>query len=103
METQNKKRMLSMVQPSGHLTLGNYLGAIRNWTTLQDEYDCVFALADLHAITVRQKPADLRRNTYEVLAQYIAAGLDPEKSVLFIQSHVPAHVRRTVAHDPVEG
>ena len=93
METQNKKRMLSMVQPSGHLTLGNYLGAIRNWTTLQDEYDCVFALADLHAITVRQKPADLRRNTYEVLAQYIAAGLDPEKSVLFIQSHVPAHAQ----------
>ena len=93
METQNKKRMLSMVQPSGHLTLGNYLGAIRNWTTLQDEYDCEFALADLHAITVRQKPADLRRNTYEVLAQYIAAGLDPEKSVLFIQSHVPAHAQ----------
>jgi tryptophanyl-tRNA synthetase len=82
-----------MVQPSGHLTLGNYLGAIRNWTNLQDEYDCVFALADLHAITVRQKPADLRRNTYEVLAQYIAAGLDPEKSVLFIQSHVPAHAQ----------
>jgi tryptophanyl-tRNA synthetase len=93
MESQNKKRMLSMVQPSGHLTLGNYLGAIRNWTNLQDEYDCVFALADLHAITVRQKPADLRRNTYEVLAQYIAAGLDPEKSVLFIQSHVPAHAQ----------
>lgn len=82
-----------MVQPSGHLTLGNYLGAIRNWVDLQDEYDCVFALADLHAITVRQKPADLRKNTYEVLAQYIAAGLDPEKSVLFIQSHVPAHTQ----------
>ncbi|MDO5547994.1 MAG: tryptophan--tRNA ligase [Eubacteriales bacterium] len=90
---EQKKRMLSMVQPSGHLTLGNYLGAIRNWTTLQDEYDCVFALADLHAITVRQKPADLRRNTYEVLAQYMAAGLDPEKSVLFIQSHVAAHAQ----------
>lgn len=82
-----------MVQPSGHLTLGNYLGAIRNWVDLQDEYDCVFALADLHAITVRQKPADLRKNTYEVLAQYIAAGLDPQKSVLFIQSHVPAHTQ----------
>lgn len=93
MEEQIKKRMLSMVQPSGHLTLGNYLGAIRNWVDLQDEYDCVFALADLHAITVRQKPADLRKNTYEVLAQYIAAGLDPEKSVLFIQSHVPAHTQ----------
>lgn len=93
MEEQIKKRMLSMVQPSGHLTLGNYLGAIRNWVDLQDEYDCVFALADLHAITVRQKPADLRKNTYEVLAQYIAAGLDPQKSVLFIQSHVPAHTQ----------
>ncbi|MGN1014511.1 MAG: tryptophan--tRNA ligase [Butyricicoccus sp.] len=93
MEEQAKKRMLSMVQPSGRLTLGNYLGAIRNWVGLQDEYDCVFALADLHAITVRQKPADLRRNTYEVLAQYIAAGLDPEKCVLFVQSHVPAHTQ----------
>lgn len=82
-----------MVQPSGRLTLGNYLGAIRNWVGLQDEFDCVFALADLHAITVRQKPADLRRNTYEVLAQYIAAGLDPEKCVLFVQSHVPAHTQ----------
>ncbi len=92
-EEQNKKRMLSMVQPSGRLTLGNYLGAIRNWVGLQDEYDCVFALADLHAITVRQKPADLRRNTYEVLAQYIAAGLDPEKCVLFVQSHVAAHTQ----------
>ena len=93
MEEQAKKRMLSMVQPSGRLTLGNYLGAIRNWVGLQDEFDCVFALADLHAITVRQKPADLRRNTYEVLAQYIAAGLDPEKCVLFVQSHVPAHTQ----------
>ncbi len=93
MEEQRRKRMLSMVQPSGKLTLGNYLGAIRNWVDYQDEYDCVFALADLHAITVRQVPADLRRNTYEVLAQYIAAGLDPEKSVLFVQSHVPAHTQ----------
>lgn len=90
---EQKKRMLSMVQPSGRLTLGNYLGAIRNWSGLQDEYDCVFAMADLHAITVRQKPADLRRNTYEVLAQYMAAGLDPEKCVLFVQSHVPAHTQ----------
>ena len=88
-----KKRIFSGVQPSGKLTIGNYLGSIRNWTLLQDEYDCVFCVVDMHAITVRQEPAELRRRTYETLALYIAAGLDPEKNVLFVQSHVPQHAQ----------
>lgn len=88
---QTKKRIFSGMQPSGILTLGNYLGALKNWVTLQDEYECIYCAMDLHAITVRQTPADLRRRTAEVLAQYIAAGIDPEKSLLFVQSHVPAH------------
>ncbi len=88
---ERKKRIFSGVQPSGNLTIGNYLGAIKNWTTLQDEYDCLYCVVDLHAITVRQDPAELRRHTYEALAVYIACGLDPEKNILFVQSHVPAH------------
>ncbi|MGG5460753.1 tryptophan--tRNA ligase [Clostridium sp. B9] len=86
-----KKVIFSGIKPSGDLTLGNYLGAIKNWTKLQDEYDCFFCVVDLHAITVKQLPADLRRRTLEVLAIYIASGIDPEKNTLFIQSHVPAH------------
>lgn len=86
-----KKTIFSGVQPSGNLTIGNYLGAIKNWTTLQEEYNCIYCVVDMHAITVRQVPADLRRRTYETLAIYIAAGLDPEKNTLFVQSHVPAH------------
>ena len=86
-----KKTIFSGVQPSGNLTIGNYLGAIKNWTTLQDEYNCIYCVVDMHAITVRQVPADLRRRTYETLAVYIAAGLDPEKNTLFVQSHVPHH------------
>ena len=86
-----KKRIFSGVQPSGNLTIGNYLGAIRNWTTLQDDYDCIYCVVNQHAITVRQDPAELRRRTYETLALYIAAGLDVDKNILFIQSHVPAH------------
>lgn len=86
-----KKTIFSGVQPSGKLTLGNYLGAIRNFPILQEEYNCIYCVVDMHAITVRQDPASLRRQTLEVLAQYIACGLDPEKSILFIQSHVPAH------------
>ncbi len=86
-----KKRILSGIKPSGELTLGSYMGAIRNWTALAEEYDCFYFLADLHAITVRQNPADLRRRTLAQLAQYIACGLDPEKNTIFIQSHVPAH------------
>lgn len=89
--TMKKKTIFSGVQPSGKLTLGNYLGAIRNFGLLQEEFNCVYCVVDMHAITVRQDPAQLRRQTLEVLAQYIACGLDPEKSTLFIQSHVPAH------------
>lgn len=92
MEEQAKKKvMLSGIQPSGDLHLGNYLGAIRNWGTRADEYDCYYFMADMHTITVRQNPADLRRRTLEQLAQYIACGLDPEKNTLFIQSHVHQH------------
>ena len=86
-----KKVMLSGIQPSGDLTLGSYMGAIKNWVALQDEYECVYCIVDMHAITVRQVPADLRRRSLEQLAQYIACGLDPEKNVLFLQSHVHEH------------
>ena len=89
--TAPKKRMLSGIQPSGDLHLGNYLGAIKNWGARSDMYECFYFMADLHTITVRQNPADLRRRTLEQLAQYIACGLDPEKNTLFIQSHVHQH------------
>ncbi len=88
---KEKDVVLSLVQPSGDLTIGNYLGAIKNFVALQDEYRCFFAAADLHAITVQQVPAELRRRTKEVLAYYIACGLDPKKVTLFIQSQVPQH------------
>ena len=91
--TEKRKTILSAVQPSGLLTIGNYLGAIRNWSLLQEQYDCYFCVADLHAITVRQVPAELRRRTLETLAVYIACGLDPEKNHLFVQSHVPEHAQ----------
>ncbi|MCI7472687.1 MAG: tryptophan--tRNA ligase [Clostridiales bacterium] len=87
----NKKVIFSGIQPSGALHLGNYLGALRNWVALQDEYNCVYCVVDEHAITVRQDPATLRRQTIELFAQLLACGIDPEKSILFIQSHVPAH------------
>ena len=90
MET-NKKVIFSGIQPSGALHLGNYLGALRNWVALQDEYNCVYCVVDEHAITVRQDPTALRRQTIELFAQLVACGIDPEKSILFIQSHVPAH------------
>lgn len=86
-----KKTMLSGIQPSGELHLGNYLGAIKNWAKRAEEYNCFYFLADMHTITTRQDPAALRRHTLAQLAQYIACGLDPEKNTLFIQSHVPAH------------
>ena len=86
-----KKRIFSGIQPSGDLTLGSYMGAIKNWVALQDEYDCLYCIVDMHAITVRQVPADLRRRSLEQLAQYIACGLDPQKNIMFIQSHVPQH------------
>ena len=86
-----KKTMLSGIKPSGDLTLGSYLGAIKNWPARAEEFDCYYFMADMHAITVRQDPAALRRRTIEQLAQYIACGLDPEKNTLFIQSHVRQH------------
>ncbi len=88
---ERRKRIFSGIQPSGELTLGSYMGAIRNWVALQDEYDCLFCIVDEHAITVRQDPALLRRRSIAQLAQYIACGLDPEKNIMFIQSHVPQH------------
>jgi len=88
---ETKKVMLSGIQPSGDLHLGNYLGAIKNWAERADSFDCFYFMADLHTITVRQTPADLRRRTLEQLAIYIACGLDPEKNTLFIQSHVHEH------------
>jgi tryptophanyl-tRNA synthetase len=87
----DKKIIFSGIQPSGDLTLGNYIGAIKNWVKLQEEYNCYYCVVDLHAITVRQNPTDLRKRTLDVLALYLACGIDPEKNVLFIQSHVPAH------------
>ena len=88
---KDKKVVFSGVQPSGVLTIGNYLGAIRNFSAFSDEYRCYYCVVDEHAITVRQNPAELRRRTYETLALYIACGLDPEKNVLFVQSHVSGH------------
>ncbi len=85
--------MLSGIQPSGDLHLGNYLGAVKNWSERADEFECYYFMADLHTITVRQVPAELRRHTVEQLAQYIACGLDPDKNTLFIQSHVPEHAQ----------
>ncbi|KEI06674.1 tryptophan--tRNA ligase [Clostridium botulinum] len=90
-ETEQKKVIFSGIQPSGDLTLGNYLGALKNWVKLQDEYDCYYCIVDMHAITVKQQPKDLRRRTLELLSIYVAAGIDPEKNTIFIQSHVPAH------------
>lgn len=86
-----KKTIFSATQPSGRITLGNYLGALRNWVALQDDYNAIYCVADEHAITVRQDPAALRRQSLELYAQFIACGLDPEKSIIFIQSHVHQH------------
>ena len=88
---QDKKVVFSGVQPTGSLTLGNYLGAIKNFSAFSDEYRCYYCVVDMHAITVRQDPAELRRRTYDTMALYIACGLDPQKNVLFVQSHVSAH------------
>lgn len=89
------KIVFSAVQPSGIPTIGNYVGAIKNWVGLQDEYDCIFSIADLHTLTVRQTPAELRARTLELLALYVACGIDPEKCVLFAQSHVHEHAELT--------
>ena len=89
-EIKNKV-LYSAVQPSGDLTIGNYVGAIRNWVALQNGYDCFFAMADMHAITVRQDPALLKRRTLEQVCLYLACGIDPEKCTLYVQSQVPQH------------
>ena len=88
---QEKKVVYSAVQPSGNLTIGNYVGSIRNWIDMQDDYTCYFAIANMHAITVKQDPALLRRHTLELAALYIACGLDPAKCALYVQSWVPQH------------
>ncbi len=101
MNNEAKKTVFSGVQPTGKITLGNYLGAIKNWAPLQDEYNCIYCVVDLHSITVAQVPADLRKNTMELLALYIACGIDPQKSTLFIQSHVPQHAELAWALDTI--
>ncbi len=85
------KRIFSGVQPTGNLHLGNYLGAIRNWVRLQDDYECIFCVVDMHAITVWQEPKELAANTREVAAAMLASGITPERSIIFVQSQVPAH------------
>ena len=89
--TEKKKVLLSGIQPSGQLCIGNYAGALKNWVNLQDEYDSIFLIVDLHALTVKQVPADLRNRCLSFLAQYIACGIDPDKNTVVIQSHVPEH------------
>lgn len=91
MVEEQKKRIFSGMQPSGVITLGNYLGALKNWTKLQDEYDCLYCIVDMHAITVRQDPVKLRKQARDLLVQYLAVGLDPEKNIMYYQSHVPQH------------
>jgi len=91
----SKKTIFSGIQPTGNLMLGNYLGALRNWAALQDEYDCIYCSVDMHALTIRPNPAELRRRSVELIALYIACGLDPKKNTFFIQSHVPAHAQLT--------
>ncbi|MBE6840492.1 MAG: tryptophan--tRNA ligase [Ruminococcus sp.] len=87
----DKKLIFSGIQPTGTFTLGNYIGAVRNWGPLQDEYNCIYCVVDLHAITVKQEPAKLRKNTLDAYALLMACGIDTEKSILFIQSHVKTH------------
>ncbi len=86
-----KKRIFSGIQPSGNLTIGNYFGALKNFGALQNDYECIYCIVDLHSLTVRQEPKNLRQHSYSVLALYLATGLDPEQNTLFIQSHVSAH------------
>jgi len=90
---ENKKIILSGIQPSGAMTLGTYIGALKNWVSLSDEYECYYMIVDMHAIVARQNPATLRKTPFEQLAQYIACGLNPDKNILFIQSHVPEHAQ----------
>ena len=87
----SKPILLSGIQPSGDLMIGNYIGSIKNWVTLQDDYQCLFPLVNMHAITVEQDPAELHKRSLDFVALYLASGIDPEKSTVFIQSHVPEH------------
>ncbi|MCX8966219.1 tryptophan--tRNA ligase [Erwinia psidii] len=89
----SKPIVFSGAQPSGELTIGNYMGALRQWVSMQDDYDCIYCIVDLHAITVRQDPVALRKATLDTLALYLACGIDPEKSTIFVQSHVPEHTQ----------
>ncbi len=89
----SKPIVFSGAQPSGELTIGNYMGALRQWVKLQDDYECIYCIVDLHAITVRQDPAQLRKATLDTLALYLACGIDPQKSTIFVQSHVPEHTQ----------
>lgn len=93
MEEVKKKKVLSLIQPSGTPTLGNYLGALKNWNKIADEYDCAFGVADLHAITVRQDPVKFREQIRNMYALLIAIGLDPDKNIVFVQSQVPTHAQ----------
>ena len=95
MDDVSKKVLFSGIQPTGIITIGNYIGAIQNWVKLQNDYNCIFCVVDMHSITVTQNPAQLRKNTFELLALYIACGINPENCTLFIQSHVPAHAELT--------
>lgn len=92
-QTEKKKIVFSAIQPSGTITLGNYLGAVKNWVNMQDEFNCIYALADLHTITVRQEPAKLRKNILDAYASILACGVDAEKSLFFMQSHVTTHAQ----------
>ncbi|NDL64485.1 tryptophan--tRNA ligase [Acerihabitans arboris] len=89
----SKPIVFSGAQPSGELTIGNYMGALRQWVTMQDDYDCIYCIVDLHAITARQDAQKLRNATLDLLAMYLACGIDPEKSTIFVQSHVPEHTQ----------
>lgn len=95
MSDRRRPVLLSGSQPTGHLTIGNYIGAIRNWVHLQEQYDCLFLMVDLHALTVRNDPKVLRERCYDFAALYMACGLDPERSTIFLQSHVPQHAQLT--------
>ncbi len=88
-----KPIVFSGAQPSGEFTIGNYMGALRQWVSMQDEYHCIYCIVDLHAITARQDPEKLRKATLDTLALYLACGIDPEKSTIFVQSHVPEHAQ----------
>ncbi len=90
-ETEKKKVIFSGIQPTGTFTLGNYIGAVSNWKKLQDEYDCIYSIVDMHAITVRQDPVKLRQHTLEAYALIMACGIDPDRSIAFIQSHAETH------------